>query len=370
MKDTKKLFERRRLLIRGIIKHSDKEFGKGATTLLSSLDVKSIVRKTIQTGSVELDRILAKDSSGKYGMPVGRIVGISGREASGKTTLGIHLMKSVQEMGGIARLVETEHAFDPNYAKALGLNLDELLISQPDYLEQGLDMMRVSIDMFKQAKEEYIVETGNEWDVPMVIVFDSIAGAPPKAEWEATSDEDEQARALHARRLSRFFRNINGPISSEQICLVCMNQIKTDTNVKYGSKDTEIGGAALKFHASIRLDLRFAGVIHKTSSADSEKIGIESKARTVKNKVMAPYKETMLPIIFGQGIDSGRALGNALIKKGIIEKSGNTISVSIRTKKGEKLFRAVGKEKFLKEIKEAIKTPLYQRKLEELLSDN
>jgi recombination protein RecA len=297
-------------LIGNIIRNSTKVFGEGSAQLLSSKDIKSIVSKTISTGSPPLDRILARDEHGRYGLPGGRIVGISGKEASGKTTLIIELIKSTQKMGGLAALIETEHAFDPNYAQQLDVNLEELVLFQPDYLEQGLDMVKLLADQFKEAKREYIEKYKKPWNVPMFIGFDSIAGVPPKAEWEADSFEKEQAQGLHARRLSKFFRNISGLISSEEICLACTNQTKTDTRVMYGDKKTEIGGMALKFHASVRLDIYRSDFIRL--SKESDPIGIITTVKTVKNKVMIPYKSVMVPIIFGKGIDYARSMFLAL----------------------------------------------------------
>ena len=252
-KINRKSFLARKNLINEMISSSTKKYGEGNVVLLSSENIQSIVKRVISTGSPELDMILAKDDDGKYGMPVGRIIGVSGKEACGKTTLSIMLLKEVQKLGGLGVLIETENAFDPEYAKKLGLNLDDLVFSQPEYLEQGLDIITDFATQFKESKEEYIAETGQDWDVPMVIVFDSIAGIPPKAEMDAESQEKEVAQALHARKLSRFFRVISRMISKEQICLICTNQTKTDTNIRYGSKDSEIGGRALKFHASITI---------------------------------------------------------------------------------------------------------------------
>ena len=314
----KKLEMRRAKLINNIIAKSMKKFEADTTMLLSSKDVTSVVKRTISTGSPDLDRILAKDNMDRFGVPVGRIVGVSGKEASGKTTILSIIMRNVQKIGGVAALIETEHAFDPSYAEKLGVDIDELLISQPRYLEEGLDLVEFFIDMFEEAKLEHLSETKEEWDVPMVIGFDSIAGVPPKAEWESGSYEDEQALGLHARKLSKFFRKISGKISREQICLICTNQLKTDTGVKWGNKDTEIGGKALKFHASLRIDVRQASLIRLTK--DGDPIGIEVTAKTVKNKVMLPFKSVTIPILFGVGIDYPTSLFRALLNTKIIKK--------------------------------------------------
>ena len=178
----------------------------------------------------------------------------------------------------------------------------------------------------------------------MVIVFDSIAGSPPKAELDAETFEDDQARALHARKLSKFFRTISGRIAKEQIALVCTNQTKTDTEVRYGNKSAEIGGKALKFHASIRLDLKRIGFIKPTK--DSDPIGIETRAKTIKNKVMLPFKEAVIPIIFGEGVSYTRSSFNFLTKHKIISRRGATYTLDL---KNESIV-AVGKEKFLRKL--------------------
>jgi recombination protein RecA len=363
----KKFIKRRSKLINNILKESVKKYGEGATVLLSSDKVSSVVKKTISTGSPELDRILAKDRNGHHGMPVGRIIGVSGKEASGKTTLLIMLMKQIQKMGGLAILIETEHAFDPNYAEKLGLDLDDLILAQPEYLEQGLDMIKNFALMFKEAKEEHLSSHDEEWSVPMFIGFDSIAGVPPKAEYEANSFEEEQALGLHARRLSKFFRKISGIIANEQICFVCTNQLKIDTNVRYGNPDTEIGGKALKFHASLRLDLRQSGFIRKTQKGDP--IGIETTAKTIKNKVMLPYKSVTIPIIFGDGIDYTRSLFNAFRNYNIVKKAGSWYILNYTIRGKEQEIRAHGENRFIKLLSKELKAPIIKKKLERLLDE-
>ena len=352
-------------LTESIIEKAVKEHGEGAALLLSSNNVRSAVTKTIPTFSPELDRILAKDTSDNYGMPAGRIIGISGKEACGKTTISMMIMKSVQQMGGIAHIVETENAFDPAYAGELGIDLDELIISQPSYLEQALDIIKNDAEEFRLAKKEYIEETGDKWDVPMAIILDSIAGVPPQVEAEAGSFGDEQARALHARRLSKFFRVISSIISKEEICLICTNQTKTDTNVKWGSKATEIGGAALKFHASLRLDLWRSGFIRDTKEGDP--IGIETTIKTIKNKVMAPYKQVTVPIIFGIGIDYAGSLFNLLLEQGFIKRTKNTFSMEITYKpKGKKKIEMEirgSKKNFMLHLREALENKAIKKKL-------
>jgi len=370
MKD--KMLKTRNKLIDDIVERSIKEYGEGSTFILSSKNISSIVSKTISTGSPELDRILAKDTNGKYGMPVGRIVGVSGKEASGKTTLLIMLMKATQKIGGVAALIETEHAFDPSYAKKLGLNIDELVLSQPRYLEEGLDMIELFIEMFKKSKEKHIKDGNEKWDVPMFIGFDSIAGIGPKAEYEADSYDNEQALGLHARRLSKFFRNISGKIAKEQICLVCTNQLKTNTGVRFGNKDTEIGGAALKFHASLRLDIRQSGLIKLTK--DSDPIGINVAAKTVKNKCMLPYKKIEVPLYFGEGFCYHESLFNVLLLNNIIKKEKNTYILKYKIKDKEHILRVAYGDKFIKELKKLTDSPrirsIIEKKLDKKLEKN
>lgn len=355
----------REVLINDIIKASIKRFGEGSAQLLSSKNIKSIVGVTIPTDAPGLDRILAKGPKNTFGVPGGRITGISGKEASGKTTFIMTLIKNTQQMNGLACLIETEHAFDPLYAKSLGINLEELILFQPDYLEQGLDMVQMIAESFREARKEFVKENNEPWNVPLFIGFDSIAGVPPKAELEADSYENDQAMGLHARRLSKFFRTINGLISREQISLVCTNQTKTDVRKLYGDKSTEMGGAALKFHASVRLDIQKVGFIKEKK--DGDPIGIETMVKSIKNKCMVPYKTVKVPIIFGQGISYPRALAEALLQKKIIQKSAASYTLNYKIKGNKFSINGHGIEKFIKELEVALESPLAKKKIERLL---
>lgn len=359
--------ELRKKMIGKIIKSSNDTYGEGYTNILSSENIRSIVRNTITTGAPSLDAILARDSSGKCGAPVGRIIGISGPEASGKTTLGVALLTQTQRMGGVARLIETEHAFDPSYSKKLGLNIDELLISQPDYLEQALDMILIDIEKFKEAREEYVSETGEEWTIPMTILFDSIAGSPAKAEWEAGSFETNQALGLHARQLSKFFRKIANIVSKENICLICTNQQKTDTKITYGDSSAEIGGKALKFHASIRMKISRREFIYNNQT-EKIAIGIRSTIKTVKNKVMPPYKEVIIPIYFNKGINYAESMLDLLIESNMLKKSKNTFEFS-RTIGGKLVEFSGVKAKAKKWITDISESPKLKRHLERAVYD-
>jgi len=343
---------------------------KGFTSKLSSKSVISRVNRTIPTQSPELDRVLAKDTMGRYGMPVGRVIGIQGKEASGKTTMLIMLMAMAQKLGGVVRLYETEMAFDPDYAAECGVDNDEVLLSQPDFLEQGLDSIKDDINIFKKARAEYEEEHGEPWDTFMLIGFDSIAGAPPEAEYKLGSFQDDQARALHARILSKFFRWTTKRLAMENICLVMTNQTKVDTNVRWGSKDTAIGGKALRFHASIILEMKKVGFIgtSKTKEGESDDpgdaTGIKSEVKTTKNKVLPPFKKVIVPIIFGKGIDYNISLFNLLKKDKVIKKSGSWYKLNV----GRVRIKEQGEKKFIDELAEYT-TKSRMRKLLEGLVD-
>lgn len=338
----------KKVLLDAIIAQGEKN--KIHTCRLSSAKVLSRINDTITTGSPELDYVLAKDVSGKYGMPIGRIIGIQGKEASGKTTLIISLIKSTQSRHGLTRLYETEMAFDPKHAEACGVDLDEVIMSQPDYLEQMLNAIKNDIRIFSEARKKH----KSLRSVPMLIAVDSIAGTPPKAEFEAGGFEDEQARGLHARRLSKFFRWATKRVAMENICLVMTNQTKVDVNVRYGSKDVAIGGKALRFHASIMLEMRNAGKV--TLTKDGEPIGIFSEVKTTKNKMLPPFRKINVPIIFNHGIDYDRALFGLLKRRKLLEQKGSFYTLNA----GRFVIKGRGEVGFTKELKKFTKNKKYQ----------
>jgi recombination protein RecA len=345
-------------LLDAIAEQGDKKYGKGYVSRLGSASVISRVVNTIATGSPGLDRVLARDVHRRYGIPVGRVVGVQGKEASGKTTLLIMIMRCVQHMRGIVRLYETEMAFDPEYAERCGVDVSEVIMSQPDYLEQMLNGIKQDIELFRQARIDYEAEYGEPWDVPMLIGVDSIAGTPPKAEYDAGGFEDEQARGLHARRLSKFFRWATKRVAKENVCLIMTNQTKVDINVTYGSKDTAIGGKALRFHASIMLELRKAGYIRPSKDADA--VGILTEMKTTKNKCLPPFKKVIVPIMFGDGIDYNRALFMFLKENKALTKKGSYYSIDIMGK----TIREQGEVKFVAALADFTRKKKVRRLLE------
>lgn len=350
----------RKDLLDAIVEQSNKEYGKGYASSLGSATVLSRVTRAITTGSPQLDRILAKDVDGIYGMPVGRIVGVQGKEASGKTTLLIMLMKGALQLGGIVRFYETELAFDPDYAVECGLDVDSVILSQPDYLEQMLNSIKRDIELFKKARARYEKKYGEPWTAPLLIGVDSIAGTPPKEEYLAGGFDDEQARGLHARRLSKFFRWASGRIARECVCLIMTNQTKTDIKVAYGSRDTAIGGRALRFHASIMLELRRAGYIRPSKDADA--VGIDTEIKTSKNKLSPPFKRVVVPIMFGSGIDYKVSLFKMLKSEGVISQKGAYYSMDFMGK----TIREKGEKKFIASLGDFTSKKKLRRKLEKL----
>jgi len=350
----------RKDLLDAIVEKSNKAYGKGYAASLGSATVLSRVTKTISTESPELDRILARDVDGAYGMPVGRVIGVQGKEASGKTTLLIMLMKGALQLGGIVRFYETELAFDPNYARECGLDVDRVILSQPDYLEQMLNSIKQDIELFREARVEYEKKYKEPWMVPFFIGVDSIAGSPPKEEYLAGGFDDEQARGLHARRLSKFFRWASGRIARECVCLVMTNQTKVDIRITYGSKDTAIGGRALRYHASIMLELKRSGYIRPSKDADA--LGIETEVKTSKNKLSPPFKRVTVPIMFGSGIDYKVSLFKMLKSEGVIEQNGSYYHMEFMGK----TIREKGEKNFINALGDFTGKKRLRRKLEEL----
>lgn len=271
----------------------EKQYGKGSIMVLGQSEVQPM--EVIPTGCLALDRAI-----GIGGYPRGRIIEIYGPESSGKTTVTLHAIASCQKQGGLAAFIDAEHALDPLYAQKLGINLDELLISQPDSGEQALDIA------------ESLVRS-NAVDM---VVIDSVAALVPQAELDG--EMGDNFVGLQARMLSKCMRKMAGAINKSKCVCIFINQIREKVGVVYGPSETTTGGRALKYFASVRIEVRKI----EDLKSGTDKIGVRTKAKVVKNKVAPPFKETAFEIYYGQGISQSADMIEIALADGIITKAG------------------------------------------------
>jgi recombination protein RecA len=275
----------------------DKQFGRGAVLRLGSSNVVPVA--VIPSGAISLDAAL-----GVGGFPRGRVAEIFGPESSGKTTLALHVVAEAQKAGGTAAFIDAEHALDPPYARKLGVDTDNLLVAQPDFGEQALEITGA------------LVGSG----AVDVVVIDSVAALVPKAELEGEMGDSHMG--LHARLMSQAMRKLTGSVSRTNTCLIFINQIREKIGVMFGNPETTTGGRALKFYASIRADVRRIGSIKDGDSV----VGSRTKVRIVKNKVAAPFREAEFDLIHGEGFSREGDLLDLGAAHGLVEKSGSWFS--------------------------------------------
>jgi recombination protein RecA len=271
----------------------EKSFGKGSIFRLGSQEIVAI--PSISTGSISIDRAL-----GVGGVPRGRVIEIFGPESSGKTTLTLQIIAEAQRKGGLAAFVDAEHALDPVYAKKLGVDVDNLLISQPDTGEQALEIV------------DALVKSG----AIDVLVVDSVAALVPKAELDGEMGDSHMG--LQARLMSQALRKLTGTVSKSKTCLIFINQLREKIGVMFGNPETTTGGKALKFYASQRIDIRRIGAIKNGDVV----VGNRTKVKIVKNKVAAPFKEAEVDMIFGEGVSREGDVLDLAVANNIVEKSG------------------------------------------------
>src|SRR6201986_1254171 len=298
----------------------EKQFGKGSIMRLGSKDA-IIPISVISTGSISFDAAL-----GVGGVPRGRVIEIFGPESSGKTTITLQIIAEAQKLGGMAAFVDAEHALDPGYAKKLGVDVDNLLVSQPDYGEQALEIT------------EALVRSG----AIDVLVVDSVAALVPKAELDGEMGDSHMG--LQARLMSQALRKLTGTVSKSRTCLIFINQIREKIGVMFGNPETTTGGRALKFYSSVRVDIRRIAAIKDGDAV----VGNRTKIKVVKNKTAAPFREAEFDIVYGEGISKEGDLLDIGVDKEIVEKSGAWFSY-----KGERIGQ--GREnvkQFLKDNKD------------------
>ncbi len=297
----------------------EKQFGKGSIMRLGSKDVVPI--SVISTGSISFDAAL-----GVGGVPRGRVIEIFGPESSGKTTITLQIIAEAQKAGGLAAFVDAEHALDPAYAAKLGVDIDNLLVSQPDYGEQALEIVEALV-------------RSNAIDV---LVVDSVAALVPKAELDGEMGDSHMG--LQARLMSQALRKLTGTVSKSRTCLIFINQIREKIGVMFGNPETTTGGKALKFYSSVRIDIRRIGAVKDGDAV----VGSRTKVKIVKNKVAAPFRDAEFDILYGEGISREGDVLDLAVLHNIVDKSGAWYSYQgERIGQGRENVRA-----FLKENKD------------------
>jgi len=332
--------DERAKLLEAAISQIEKSYGKGSIMRLGSKDVLVPV-SVIPSGCLSLDAAL-----GVGGFPRGRVIEIYGPESGGKTTLTLHVIAEAQKLGGQAAFIDAEHALDPIYARKLGVDVDNLLVSQPDHGEQALEIA------------ETLIRSGGV----DVVVVDSVAALVPKAELEGEMGEPQMG--LQARLMSQALRKLTAIVSKSKTCLIFINQIREKIGVMFGNPETTTGGRALKFYASMRVDIRRIQAIKEGDRV----VGSRTRAKVVKNKVAAPFREAEFDIVYGEGISREGDLIDLGVDNGVIEKSGTWMSYGgERMGQGRENARIFLKEN--KDIREKIENTL-RKKMEIPVSNN
>jgi len=309
--------EKKKQALKAALAQIDKQFGKGSVMFLGDEQAQADI-EAVSTGSLSLDIAL-----GIGGLPRGRVVEIYGPESSGKTTLTLHVIAEMQKLGGTAAFIDAEHALDPQYARRLGVNTDDLLISQPDTGEQALEIT------------DMLVRSGGV----DIVVIDSVAALTPKAEIEGEMGASHMG--LQARLMSQALRKLTSNIKKTNTMVIFINQLRMKIGVMFGNPETTTGGNALKFYASVRLDIRRIGAIKK----GDEILGNETRVKVLKNKVAPPFKQAEFQILYNQGISRESEIIDLGVTHGFVEKAGAWYSVE-----GERIGQ--GKDKARDYLKE------------------